>query len=173
MCYFFAGQLHVYFSSYVRGPFWCTKQKRWREWSSEILWMCEDFRTLSTLSGAFFRWMFHEFSDWYRRDSGNQNVWGTRALWTALSHVPRQDPKFLVSDFWCFSFVLYLWLVWHRDLRYIMMGGTASRVLNFNLLLPGMIWGEDHLLLSNPDLVASNIAVAWKWGKQHSATFHG
>lgn len=43
---------------------------------------------------------------------------------------------------------------------YIMMGGTASRVLNFNLLLPGMIWGEDHLLLSNPDLVASNIAVS-------------
>eukprot|EP00435_Cladocopium_sp_Y103_P005534 s387_g1.t2 len=43
---------------------------------------------------------------------------------------------------------------------YIMMGGTASRVINFNLLLPGMIWGEDHLLLSNPDLVCSNIAVS-------------
>lgn len=43
---------------------------------------------------------------------------------------------------------------------YIMMGGTASRVINFNLLLPGMIWGEDHLLLSNPNLVCSNIAVS-------------
>lgn len=42
-----------------------------------------------------------------------------------------------------------------------MMGGAASRVVNFTLLLPGMVWGEDHLLLSNPDLVASNIAVAW------------
>lgn len=43
---------------------------------------------------------------------------------------------------------------------YIMMGGAASRVVNFTLLLPGMVWGEDHLLLSNPDLVASNIAVS-------------
>ena len=66
--------------------------------------------------------------------------------------------------------VLCLGLPWASSpLRYIMMGGTASRVINFNLLLPGMIWGEDHLLLSNPDLVCSNIAVAWKrqcWGSR-------
>eukprot|EP00439_Symbiodinium_sp_Y106_P014783 s1126_g2.t1 len=36
---------------------------------------------------------------------------------------------------------------------YIMMGGTASRVMNFTIL-------EDHLLLANPDLVVSNIAVS-------------
>ncbi|CAJ1449393.1 unnamed protein product, partial [Effrenium voratum] len=43
---------------------------------------------------------------------------------------------------------------------YIMMGGAASRVTNFSILVPGTVWGEDHLLLSNPDLVASNIAVS-------------
>mmetsp|Transcript_64663 Transcript_64663/g.151579 ORF Transcript_64663/g.151579 Transcript_64663/m.151579 type:complete len:738 (-) Transcript_64663:62-2275(-) len=43
---------------------------------------------------------------------------------------------------------------------YIMMGGTASRVMNFTILVPGMVWGEDHLLLANPDLVVSNIAVS-------------
>eukprot|EP00933_Yihiella_yeosuensis_P027291 TRINITY_DN21165_c1_g3_i2.p1 TRINITY_DN21165_c1_g3~~TRINITY_DN21165_c1_g3_i2.p1 ORF type:complete len:316 (-),score=59.02 TRINITY_DN21165_c1_g3_i2:440-1387(-) len=40
------------------------------------------------------------------------------------------------------------------------MGGAASRQVNFRILVPGEVWAEDHLLLTNVDLLVSNMCVS-------------